>query len=124
MKRLMRFGLVGFLGFLVDFGTLALLLHQSSLGPLAARVIAIALALLVTWQCNRLFTFGASSRTVLAEGVRYGSVGLVSSCINYAVYSALILALPALNPLIALIVASAAALAFSFLGYSRFVFRN
>ena len=124
MRRLMRFGVVGGLGFLTDFATLALLLETTRLGPLLARLLAIALALLVTWLGNRLFTFGASGRGLLAEGVRYGSVGFASAGLNYAVYGAALLAWPNLSPLAALVLASATALAFSFAGYSRFVFRS
>ena len=123
MKKLVRFALVGSLGFLVDAGLLSLLLERTHLGPFLARAVAIAVAMVVTWQCNRLFTFGASGRGLVAEGARYGSVGLASACLNYAVYSALILALPALPPVAAVVLASIAALGFSFLGYSRLVFR-
>ncbi|MDQ0455542.1 GtrA family protein [Rhizobium paknamense] len=124
MKRLIRFGMVGFLGFIVDAGTLLLLLKVTPLGPLLARAIAIALALFVTWQCNRVFTFGASKRSLVVEGFRYGSVGLVSALINYTLYCGLLLSLPLLQPLAALVLASAAATTFSFFGYSRFVFRG
>ncbi|WP_027487745.1 GtrA family protein [Allorhizobium undicola] len=124
MKKLIRFALVGSLGFAVDAAGLLLLLALTPLGPLSARAIAMAVAMLVTWQCNRLFTFGASRRSMLVEGFRYGSVGLVSAVVNYAVYCGLLLTMPLLKPLAALVLASMAAMAFSFFGYSRFVFRR
>ncbi|MGG7519511.1 GtrA family protein [Allorhizobium undicola] len=124
MKKLIRFALVGSLGFAVDAAGLLLLLALTPLGPLSARAIAMAMAMLVTWQCNRLFTFGASRRSMLIEGFRYGSVGLVSAVVNYAVYCGLLLTMPLLKPLAALVLASMAAMAFSFFGYSRFVFRR
>ncbi|MNY81404.1 GtrA-like protein [compost metagenome] len=58
------------------------------------------------------------------EGFRYGSVGLISAMVNYLIYSGLLLALPILQPMAALVIASIAAMAFSFFGYSRFVFRR
>ena len=123
MKTLFRFALVGGLGFLVDAGVLQWLLSHTHLGPFLARAVAIVTAMLVTWQGNRLFTFGASGRGLISEGVRYGSVGVASACVNYAVYSALILAIPSLPPVAALMLASIAALSLSFMGYSRVVFR-
>lgn len=124
MKKLIRFGIAGGLGFLIDAGVLALLLHLTPLGPFVARVIAIALAMLATWLFNRTFTFDRSPHSLAAEGFRYGSVGITSALVNYALYAALLIALPALQPLAALVFASAAAMFFSFFGYSRFVFRE
>jgi len=44
--------------------------------------------------------------------------------IDYGLYSALLLSLPALQPLVAMVLATAASMFFSFFGYSRFVFRG
>ena len=122
MSRVLGFVVVGGVGFLADAGMLALLLAATPLDPLSARVLSIGFALVVTWQLNRNFTFGRSRRGVLAEGARYSGVGVATSLFNYAVYSALVLALPHLPPLAALFIASVAAMALSFLGYSRIVF--
>lgn len=124
MKKLARFGIVGTIGFLVDGSVLWLLLETTPLGPFLARAIAIAVALVATWYLNRSFTFGASRRSIAVEGFRYGSVGITSAMVNYLIYSGLLLSLPILQPLAALVIASIAAMAFSFFGYSRFVFRR
>ena len=124
MKKLARFGIVGSIGFLVDAALLWLLLETTPLGPFLARAIAIAVALCATWYLNRSFTFGASRRSIAIEGFRYGSVGITSAAVNYLIYSGLLLSLPILQPLAALVIASIAAMAFSFFGYSRFVFRR
>ena len=124
MKKLARFGIVGSIGFLVDGSVLWLLLEATPLGPFLARAIAIAVALVATWYLNRSFTFGASRRSIAVEGFRYGSVGITSAAVNYLIYSGLLLSLPILKPLAALVIASIAAMAFSFFGYSRFVFRR
>ncbi len=60
LKRLSRFAVVGGLGFVVDAG-LTVTLIQVGLDPFSARLIAIALAMLVTWRLNRALTFGASA---------------------------------------------------------------
>jgi len=124
MKKLLRFGIAGGLGFLVDAGVLALLLHVTSLGPFLARLIAIALAMASTWFFNRAFTFGRSGHSLAVEGFRYGSVGVTAALLNYGLYSALLLRLPDLQPLAAVVLSTAASMLFSFFGYSRFVFRG
>jgi putative flippase GtrA len=124
VKRFGWFVVAGTIGFLADAGMLALLLHFSPLGPFAARVIAILFAMTVTWSFNRVVTFGKSRFPLLLEGARYGSVGIASALLNYAVYAGLLLALPWLNPLLAVVAASAAAMGLSWAGYSRFVFQK
>ena len=124
MRRLLAFTVAGGGGFLVDAGVLWLLLKETALGPLSARVLAIAAAMAFTFWFNRTFTFGASGRGLVAEGARYGGVGISAALLNYALYAALVLAFPALSPLAALAAASLAAMAWSFVGYSRFVFNR
>jgi putative flippase GtrA len=122
MKKLTFFLFAGTIGFVVDMGVLWLLLEFRMLDPFTARAPAIGSALLCTYLINRTFTFGASHRKVAVEGVRYGSVGLIATLINYSVYSGLLLVLPSLSPYVALILGSGSATTFAYLGYSRFVF--
>lgn len=124
MRKLLRFAIAGGIGFIVDAALLALLLHITPLGPFIARLIAIAVAMVVTWMFNRTFTFGKSQHSLAVEGFRYGSVGITSAIVNYGLYAALLLTIPALQPLAALVLATAASMFFSFFGYSRFVFRG
>ncbi|UVK55832.1 GtrA family protein [Mesorhizobium sp. AR02] len=122
MQRLVRFVFAGGIGFVTDAAALWLLLAVTPLGPFVARVLSIGFALCVTWQINRHLTFSPSRRGMAQEGARYGGVGIATSVVNYLVYSAILLALPAAPPLAALAVASLVAMALSFLGYSRLVF--
>jgi putative flippase GtrA len=122
MNRFLRFVFVGGIGFVADAGMLALLLQATPLGPLAARLASVAFALTVTWLCNRTLTFGPSERGLIVEGTRYGGVGITSSIVNYLIYGGLLLAMPWMAPLLALAIASLAAMMLSYLGYSRLVF--
>ena len=122
MQRLIRFVFAGGIGFVTDAAALWLLLAVTPLGPFVARVLSIGFALCVTWQINRHLTFSPSRRGVAREGARYGGVGIATSVVNYLVYSAILLALPAAPPLAALAVASLVAMGLSFLGYSKLVF--
>ncbi|MET0746557.1 MAG: GtrA family protein [Rhizobium sp.] len=124
MKKLFWFAIAGSVGFVVDAGLLMLLLHFTPIGPFGARAVSIPAAMLATWFFNRSFTFEKSSQSLAIEGFRYGSVGVVSALINYGIYSGLLMSIPILRPTFALVMASAAATAFSFFGYSRFVFRR
>ncbi len=124
MTRIFAFLCVGGAGFLADAGILAGLLAVSPLDVFSARLVSIAGALCLTWLLNRNITFGASSRPVAAEGALYGGVGLSTSVVNYAIYSVILLALPATPPLAALIAASLGAMVFSYFGYSRLVFNR
>ncbi len=124
MSRIIRFGIVGATGFIVDAAVLELLVRTTPLGPFLSRAIAVTVAIGATWLLNRNFTFGASKHSVLGEGVRYGSVGLTSAALNSLVYSAVLLVIPAMKPFEALVLSSIAAMAFSFFAYSRFVFRR
>jgi len=122
MNRILRFAVVGGLGFLTDAAVLALLLAITPLGPFLARLVSIGVAMTVTWLCNRSLTFQPSARGALHEGARYGGVAVAVSLFNYLVYSGLLLAIPWMPPLAALVVSSLAAMALSYLGYSRLVF--
>jgi putative flippase GtrA len=122
MNRVLRFAVVGGLGFLTDAAVLALLLAITPFGPFLARLVSIGVAMTVTWLCNRSLTFQPSARGALHEGARYGGVAVAVSLFNYLVYSGLLLAIPWMPPLAALVVSSLAAMALSYLGYSRLVF--
>jgi putative flippase GtrA len=120
--RVLRFAVVGGVGFIADASMLALLLAATPLNPFAARLLSIGFGLAVTWFCNRTLTFQPSSRGLLRESARYGGVGATTSLANYAIYSGLLLAMPWFPPLAALVAASLAAMALSYIGYSRLVF--
>jgi putative flippase GtrA len=122
MRRLLSFVLAGTIGFITDAAGLLVLLSVTPLDPFVARLLSMGLALLVTWQINRHMTFGPSGHAIPVEGARYGGVGIVTSAVNYLVFSAALLAAPEMPPLLALAIASAVAMAFSYAGYSRLVF--
>jgi len=123
--RLASFAVAGGTGFLVDATVLVLLLRFTPLGPFAARVFSVAAAMLTTWTINRTVTFGRSGRPIVQEGARYGFVALIGAALNYGIYSGLLLAAPeAIPPLLALVIAVGLVTIFSYLGYSRFVFKR
>lgn len=124
MRRLISFAVVGGTGFIVDAGVLTTLLEFRLTDKFSARIVAIGLALLVTFTLNRRFTFGASDRHVAVEGMRYGSVGIAGNLINFGVYSSVLILFPWIEPLVALILGSATGTIFAYTGYSKLVFRR
>jgi len=121
MRKLVWFVMAGGTGFAIDAGLTHLLIALTPAGPFAARIPAIMAAMAATWFLNRNFTFGRSSSSLASEGFRYWAVGITAAVLNYGVYSALIYRLP-VQPVAAIVFASIAAMAYSFFGYSRFVF--
>ena len=78
-----RFGVVGALGFVIDFGVFNLLINtvlrseEVHEGPLLAKVISTTLAIIFNWMGNRLWTFRAHrGRQLLREGIEFGVVSL------------------------------------------------
>ncbi len=124
MKRLSWFLAAGSGGFLIDAGLTHALVEAGGFDPLSARLPAIVLAMAFTWLVNRSRTFGRSAHSLAVEGFRYWAVGITATAVNYAVYSLLMVRAPFLQPVVAISAASLAAMAYSFFGYSRFVFRQ
>ena len=122
MKKLLWFAFAGGTGFVVDAGSLSLLLWLTPVGPYIARILSIAIAMAYTWTINRTFTFGRSNRHVASEGMRYGLVGIAAALVNYGTYSLCLIVWPPLWPVVAAAIGSGVAMVFSYLGYSRFVF--
>ncbi|TAJ50152.1 MAG: GtrA family protein [Herbiconiux sp.] len=86
-----RFGLVGGVGFVVDVGVFNLLrttimdpavMHQ---GPIMAKLISTALAILVNWLGNRYWTFRDRRRAdMLRESIEFFAVSIVGMGIGLA----------------------------------------
>ena len=122
IKRLAAFVVAGSCGFLTDAGLLHVLITYTALGPYFGRVVSIGTAMMVTWLINRNFTFEKPERATADEGIRYAFVGILSALLNYSVFATLIYTMPLIQPLVAVVGASLAAMGFSYFGYSRFVF--
>ena len=122
--RLFSFAFAGGSGFVIDMSVLWLLLEFSPLGEFSARIVSIACAMLSNFLINRTFTFGSSGRSIVEEGARYSSVGLIGAGLNYIIYAALLLAIPGFSPFWATFISVALVSVFSWFGYSRFVFRK
>jgi putative flippase GtrA len=124
-KGLPAFIVVGGIGFIVDAGILAILVHGYGWGDYTARGISFAVAVTVTWYLNRRFVF-ADGRTGnrKTEYTRYLGVQGTGMAINFLVYSLCIATNEMMDtwPVLALAVGSAVALIFNYAGSRLFVF--
>jgi putative flippase GtrA len=119
VRRIGGFLVSGTAGFLTDLGLLTVL-TAAGVGPLAARVPAVFIAVTVTWLFNRRLTFAVEQPPSLAEYGRYLAVSGLSVAVNYLVYASLVLG--GIMPQVALAGGSAVAMVVSYLGYGRLVF--
>jgi putative flippase GtrA len=126
LGQFITFCIVGGIGFLVDAGILGLLVHGFGADPLLSRLLSFPCAMTVTWYLNRRVTFShAVSQHSGQEWFRYTLVSVVGNLINFVVY-AVCISLSQLMyayPETALAIASIVALAFNYLGSSRYAFR-
>lgn len=124
LSQILRFGVVGTIGFAIDGGVLVGLI-EIGMNPFVARLISFPTAVVVTWWLNRIWTFKAiHAGTVGGQVSGYFGVQLVGVCVNYAAYAAVLAVLDAtsLNALAALAVGSALGMFVNFFGAKYVVF--
>ncbi len=117
-RRILRFTLVGVIGFLVDAATLYLLALQ--VNPYLARLCSFLAAVVVTWRLNATLTFGSEGRGFVAY-VSGQSLGLA---LNYLVYSAVLWVIRGVQGdlLIALAAGSGCAMVFNYVAMKYWIF--
>ncbi len=102
----------------------AILQSLTTLGwdPLAARLVAIAIAMVVSWLVNRTVTFAMTGPPSLREYARFAAVSWSAQVVNYVIFGIIILARPQTHVLMALVLASFVAMFVSYFGYRYGVF--
>jgi putative flippase GtrA len=122
LTQLIRYCMVGGVGFAVEAVLIALLQYGFGWSALACRAVSFPVAVLVTYWLNHRYTFG--SRGGVAELARYvGSQG-VGLATNLLAYTIAILAVPELDrhALVPLAIGSALGLLVNFALAKLFVF--
>ena len=119
----LAFLISGGTAFLVDALVLKALTALAGLHPILARTAAIALAMVAGWLMHRTFTFRVAARPSVPEFLRYAGVAWSAAAINYGVFVLVVLVFEGVEPLLALLVSSAAAMAFAYLGMRFAAFR-
>ena len=116
LRHGLAFVLSGGTAFAVDATVLQGLTALLGVPAIAARVAAIALAMVAGWLMHRTFTFAVATQPSVAEFVRYAGVAWAAAAVNYAVFVLILLARPGTHPLVGLVVSSIAAMVLAYLG--------
>ncbi len=121
LPRPLRFLGVGGLGLVTDLGAFSMI-FALGVPPLAARVLSIAAATLVTWRLNRALTFDRSGRRQAEEAARYAVVTLLAQGASYAIFAALVLTVLGGAPRLALLIGAACGAVVSYNGHRLYAF--
>ncbi len=118
--QLLKFGLVGVSGYVVNLGVFALLLQFLSLHHVLAAIGAFIVAVSSNFYWNRHWTFRASSGHAGFQAIRFFTVSVGALGVNLVVLEALIGA--GLGVLPSQAIAVATAMPFNFVGNKLWTF--
>jgi putative flippase GtrA len=128
-SRILRFGVVGAAGFVVDETVLTVGHYLIGLDPYVARAISILCAMTFTWWGNRTLTFAEHAAEgaggILREWLKFMLANAVGAAANYATYTLCVgyAPVPLSNPLVAVVIGVGVGMVFNFTLSQRFVFR-
>lgn len=123
--ELLRFGVVGAVGFAVDGGILSGLMLLG-MGHYLARAFSFPVAVTVTWWLNRTWTFADSNKAEPGRQFkRYFALQVVGALSNFAVYLAVLTQIEPTwqNALLALAIGAVVGLAINFVGSKLLIYR-
>ena len=126
-SRILKFGLAGGIGFIVDSGLVTALVW-AGLDPVLGRCISIAAALVTTWLVNRSLAFAdrAPGAPNLPEFLRYASASLLALLVNFGLFWLLVRwqGVFAQWPVLAVALATGVSMSVNFLSYFKVVFAH
>ena len=118
--QLVKFGLVGVSGYLINLAVFAVLASSLGVHHLIAAVLAFCVAVTNNFLWNRYWTFGPGEGPAHFQAARFFAVSLASLGINLIVLELLISA--NMGELAAQAIAVAVAMPFNFLGNKLWTF--
>ncbi|MGV1049316.1 MAG: GtrA family protein [Solirubrobacterales bacterium] len=119
--QLLKFGLVGASGYLINLGVFALLAGYLDVHHLIAAVGAFCVAVTSNFLWNRHWTFGPGAGPAHFQAARFFAVSLAALGLNLAVLEVLV-ASGSVGELTAQAIAVAVAMPFNFLGNKLWTF--
>jgi putative flippase GtrA len=120
-RRPLCFLAVGGLGLVTDI-VLFTLAAMQGVHPLAAGLLALVAATILTWRLNRTFTFDRSGRHQGEEAMRYAAVTAAAQGTSYAIFAVLAMTVLAALPQAAIIAGAAVGALISYNGHRLFAF--
>lgn len=83
VKRFLKFGVVGTLGFIIDFGLTILLVERFQFLKLVANAVGFTMAVCSNFTLNRYWTYPDSrSKHIGKQLIQFGLVNFIGLCIN------------------------------------------
>ena len=125
LAHLVKFTLVGIVGFAIDSGVLVLLL-SAGLDPFSGRMCSYLVAASGTWYCNRHFTFrDRRSAAMTRQWLSFLAANSIGAVVNYGTFAALVLVEPtvARHPIVGVAAGSIMGLSCNFALSRAVVFR-
>jgi putative flippase GtrA len=119
--QLLKFGLVGGSGYLINLGVFAVLVGNLGVHHVLAAVGAFCVAVTNNFLWNRHWTFGPGNGSAGFQAARFFAVSLASLGLNLVVLQALVSS-QAVGDLTAQAIAVAVAMPFNFLGNKLWTF--
>lgn len=119
--QLVKFGLVGCSGYLINLAVFSLLIDPGGLHHIAAAIGAFCVAVTNNFLWNRHWTFGPGGDHPAFQALRFFAVSVFALLLNLAVLEALIVG-TSLADLPAQAIAVAVAMPFNFLGNKLWTF--
>jgi dolichol-phosphate mannosyltransferase len=119
--QLLKFGLVGGSGYLINLGVFALLAENLGVHHLIAAVGAFCVAVTNNFLWNRYWTFGPGEGLARFQAARFFVVSLASLGLNLALLE-LLISSGSMGELTAQAIAVAVAMPFNFLGNKLWTF--
>jgi putative flippase GtrA len=125
LPQMLRFALVGVVGFVVDAATLYVM-AEVGIGIRVGRLISYLFAVTTTWALNRRYTFRRpSGYTLLGEWARFCTSQLAGATVNLGVYYLLIrITFVANHPVIGVAAGSLSGLLINFMVAKVAVYRS
>ena len=103
-RRLIRFGLVGVVGYIVDSAVLLTVIGVGA-NLYAGRVVSFLFAVTATWYFNRVFTFRDRSPRLFQQWASFASVNTFGGLVNYGTFALLVWKSPFFHSMVVLAVA-------------------
>jgi putative flippase GtrA len=127
VSRIRHFGgfvLAGVVAMAVDAGTLVILSRFLGMSPFIARPVGILFAMIVSWVINRWIAFAVEASPTWSEFAKFAVASSASITVNYLVFAAILLAVPATPPVVAIVIASMVSMFVSYAGFRFGAFRS
>ncbi|RYY39847.1 MAG: GtrA family protein [Chitinophagaceae bacterium] len=85
LLRILKFGLVGLLGMVVDFGITWIFKEKVRINRFVANALGFSCAVVLNFLLNRIWTFGSHAANMEGQLVRFIAVSLVGLLLNTAI---------------------------------------